>query len=67
MAAGEDVIGKRVVQLFHHTNTGGFLLLPWECGKGDTSIFLLCLGLLPPPLETRKSNTFQPKKGKGEK
>jgi hypothetical protein len=35
IAAGEslDVIGRQVVQLFHHTNIGGFLLLPLECGK----------------------------------
>jgi hypothetical protein len=39
MALGEDldVTGRWVLQLFYHGNTGGFLLLPLEGGKWDTS------------------------------
>jgi hypothetical protein len=35
MVAGEalDLIGNILMQIFHHSNTGGFLLLPLESGK----------------------------------
>jgi hypothetical protein len=31
-----DVLGDQEVQLFRHTNAGGFLFCPCESGKGDT-------------------------------
>jgi hypothetical protein len=38
-----DVIGRRLVRLFHPTNTGGFLLQHLESGKCNTS----CLSITP--------------------
>ncbi len=31
------IIGWQIVQLFYYVNTGGFLYLPLECRKCDTS------------------------------
>ncbi len=42
--------------LIHHTNTGGFLLYPWESGKLDTSCFPI----------THRASTNK-KQGKGTK
>jgi hypothetical protein len=41
MAAGEAlvVIERQLVQLFHHTSTGRFLLLPLECSKYNKNCF----------------------------
>jgi hypothetical protein len=44
-----DVIGKQLVQQFHHVNIGGFLLYPVGSSKQDTSHFLIHLDLLLPP------------------
>jgi hypothetical protein len=38
-----------------------------ECGNWTTAIFLLCPGLLLPPLEDRDSNTSFKKQREGEK
>ncbi len=57
-----DAIGRRLVQLFYYTNTGGFLCSLWKIGSATQAIFLLYLQLYPPPQETRESNTFSQNK-----
>jgi hypothetical protein len=63
LATGEavDVIGRQLVQLFHLANTGGFLLLPLECGKWDTGSIPTKPRNFNPPLETGKSNNYNRK------
>ncbi len=34
-----DVRGNRVVQLFHHINTGRFLLFPWKVENVTLGVF----------------------------
>jgi hypothetical protein len=46
----------QVVQLFHHTNTCGFLLLPLESRKWDTSG--LAITPTPAAIEIGEDNTF---------
>jgi hypothetical protein len=38
MVVGDAVTGKQLVQLFHHINTGRFLLLTLESRKGKENI-----------------------------
>jgi hypothetical protein len=44
-----DVLGNREVQIFCHTNTGGFLICPYACSKCDTWHLLIHLELHPTP------------------
>jgi hypothetical protein len=57
-----DVTGRRLVQLFHHANTRGFLLLPSESGKGDTNHLLSMLRAVSAALEIGKRNTMEGEK-----
>jgi hypothetical protein len=36
-----NVIGRQLVQLFHHTKTGGFLVLALTVKRGTLAVFLL--------------------------
>jgi hypothetical protein len=53
-----DVIGRQLLQLLHHTNTGGFLLLLLESGKCNTICLPFITRRFPFAHGNRKSNTF---------
>jgi hypothetical protein len=64
MAAGKapNVTGRHLVQLRHPANRGGFSCCQLKVESTALGIFLLHPELLPLPLETGNSNSFNNKK-----
>jgi hypothetical protein len=58
-----DVIERQIVQLFHYTSIGGFLLLPSERGKWTLAVFLIYLATSS-TICNRKEQHIQPIRNK---
>ncbi len=61
---GLDVIGRRIVQLFHQIKTGGFLLQSFENRRCQKSIPPVTPRAFSATIETENRITFQPIRNK---
>jgi hypothetical protein len=59
-----DVIGRRLVLLFDHTNTGGFLLKLWKVESEILAVLIIYLELHLSPLEFLEEQPIQPVRNK---
>jgi hypothetical protein len=58
VGVAQDVIGRRLVHLFHQTSTGELFCCLWNSKSEIVAIFPLYLKFLPLSLETEKVNGF---------
>jgi hypothetical protein len=59
-----DVQGRWLLELFHHTNIGRFLLRPLDRGQRDTSRLPITPGASPAPTGNQREQHIKPERNK---